>query len=369
MSALRNTLNLAFFISPHGFGHAARACAVMAALLQRQPALRFEIYTQTPRWFFDDSLTGPFTYHSLLADVGLAQVSPLVEDLPETIRRLDEFAPFRPALVAGLAAQLRGQRCALVLCDISPLGIAAARAAGLPSVLIENFTWDWIYEGYAAEAPALQPHIDYLREIFASADHHLQAAPVCAPHPAAYVVSPISRRPRTPRQRIREQLGLPPQATAVLVSMGGIQSRYHFLDRLADHGDIFFVVLGGSEAGERRGNVVLLPHHTPFFYPDLLNACDVVVGKVGYSTVAEAYHAGLPYGCVTRARFRESEVLAQFVCDQMRGLEIHPAHFENGDWLARLPGLLALPRLERKEPNGAEQVAELVADLLAGYTA
>jgi len=362
-------LNLSFFITPHGFGHAARACAVMAALLQRRPALHFEIYTQTPRWFFDDSLAGPFTCHSLLADVGLAQVSPLVEDLPETIRRLDEFAPFPPARVAGLAAQLRSQRCALVLCDISPLGIAAARAASLPSVLIENFTWDWIYEGYAAEAPALRPHIDYLREIFASADYHIQAAPVCAPHPAAYVVSPISRQPRAPRERIREHLGLPPEATAVLVSMGGIQSRYHFLDRLAEQGDIFFVVPGGSEADERRGNAVLLPHHTPFFYPDLLNACDAVVGKVGYSTVAEAYHAGLPYGCVTRARFRESEVLTQFVRDQMRGLEIRPEQFESGDWLARLPDLLALPRLERQEPNGAEQAAELIADLLAGYTA
>lgn len=33
---------IAFFISAHGFGHASRASAVMAALRQRDPACRLE---------------------------------------------------------------------------------------------------------------------------------------------------------------------------------------------------------------------------------------------------------------------------------------------------------------------------------------
>ncbi len=46
--------SLAYFISPHGFGHAARACAVMSAILERMPGVRFEIFTEVPRWFFVD---------------------------------------------------------------------------------------------------------------------------------------------------------------------------------------------------------------------------------------------------------------------------------------------------------------------------
>ncbi len=51
---------IAYFISPHGFGHAARAAAVMEATYEMDPAIRFEIFTQVPRWFFHDSLSGNF---------------------------------------------------------------------------------------------------------------------------------------------------------------------------------------------------------------------------------------------------------------------------------------------------------------------
>ena len=42
---------LAYFISPHGFGHAARAAAVMSALHTQDPALQFEIFTASHAGF------------------------------------------------------------------------------------------------------------------------------------------------------------------------------------------------------------------------------------------------------------------------------------------------------------------------------
>ena len=356
-------MNLAFFISSHGFGHAARAAAVMAALHAPHPALHFEIFTQVPRWFFEDSLAGPFNYHPALTDIGLVQTSPLSEDLSQTVRRLNEFLPFDEAHVSELAAQVR--HCALVLCDIAPLGIAVARAAGIPSVLIENFTWDWIYEGYRADAPGLQPHIDTLHGVFNSADYHIQTAPACdALRPAHLVTRPVSRNARTPAVRIRERLGLPLQAKAVLLTMGGVEGAYNFPDRLGEQPAVYFVIPGGSDSHERRGNVVLLSHHSGFFHPDLLNACDAVVGKLGYSTLAEAYQAGIPFGYIQRPRFRESAVLAAYIQAEMRGLEIPAAHFEDGSWLSALPALLALPRIERRGRNGAVEVVEFISQLL-----
>jgi UDP:flavonoid glycosyltransferase YjiC (YdhE family) len=356
-------MNLAFFISSHGYGHAARASAIMAALHARHPALHFEIFTHAPRWFFEGSLPAPFTYHSALTDVGLAQTSPLAEDLPQTVQRLNEFLPFDEARVAALAAQVSG--CALALCDISPLGIAAARRAGIPSVLVENFTWDWIYEGYVDDAPGLRPHIEYLRGAFASADYHIRTAPANADSfPAHLLTRPVSRSPRTALERVREQLGIPPEDKTVFVTMGGVRGEYAFLNRLTEQRGLYFVVPGGSEAHERRGNVILLPHHSEFYHPDVLNACDAVVGKAGYSTLAETYHAGVPYGYIARPRFRESGPLANFIRAEMHGLEIPAEHFEDGDWLASLPDLLALPRTERREPNGAAQATDFIAGLL-----
>jgi hypothetical protein len=35
---------------------------------------------------------------------------------------------------------------------------------------------------------------------------------------------------------------------------------------------------------QSKQNLVLLPHHSGFYHPDLVNASDAVIGKVGYST-------------------------------------------------------------------------------------
>lgn len=348
---------IAYFVSPHGFGHAARAAAVINAVQELNPAIRFEIFTQVPHWFFQQSLGGSFGYHACLTDIGLVQTTALVEDLPATIERLNEFLPFPPELRHSLAATVRELNCELVLCDIAPLGIAVAQAAERPSILLENFTWDWIYEGYGDWREPLAPHIDYLRELFESADYRIQLEPICARRPAELYTHPVSRKPATPADQIRHALGLPAEAQVVLISMGGIPDQYPFLNCLQDYRDIHFVIPGARTEVERRANLILLPHASDFYHPDLVNAADAVISKLGYSTVAEVYHAGLPFGYLTRAQFRESGELATFVEQHMKGLALPPAEFHTGEWLTRLPNLLALPRLARNEPNGADQVA------------
>lgn len=357
--------HLAYFISPHGFGHAARAAAVMSALHAQEPALRFEIFTRVPRWFFDDSLRGNFTFHPTLTDIGLAQESALAENIPQTLRRLKTFFPFDHARVVPLAQRVTRLKCRLVMCDIAPLGIAVARAANIPSILIENFTWDWIYEGYARDDARFLTYIGYLRDLFKSADYHIQTEPVCKYRAADLVTRPVSREPRMPARQIRQQLGISTRARVVLITMGGIPQQHAFLDRLTQIKGVHFVIPGNSHHGEKRGNLILLPHRSHFYHPDLVNACDAVIGKTGYSTVVEAYRAGIPFGYISRAKFREAATMATFIQDAIGGFEISAADFEGGRWVARLPDLLALPRYERREPNGADQIADFILSMLA----
>jgi hypothetical protein len=276
---------IAYFISSHGFGHATRALAVMAALRQREPDVEFEIFTAVQPWLFEVSLEGGFRLHSVVTDIGLAQSGPLRADIPLTLKQLDAFLPFDPSLVAGLAAEVRQAGCNLVVCDIAPLGLAVARAAGRPSVLIENFTWDWIYAAFFDEAPGLKAHADLLREAFESADYHIQTEPA-HPRPGVHLrTRPVSRPPRTAAAATRDRLDLPRDAQAVLVTMGGISEAHGFLDQLAARSDFYFVVPSDSRT-ERRGRLIALPHRSEFYHPDLVAACDAVVGKAGYSTVA-----------------------------------------------------------------------------------
>jgi hypothetical protein len=336
----------------------------MEAFSLAAPQVEFHIFTKVPRWFFLDSLTRPFHYHPALTDIGLVQQDPLHADLGETVDRLDRFLPFDGHAVEGLARRVSRAQCRLLLCDIAPLGIAVARAAGIPSVLIENFTWDWLYAPYERREPRVGPHIRYLKGLFRATDVHIQTEPACRKRPVDLLTRPVSRKGRMPAREVRRRLGLPEKARVVLITMGGIASGYPFLERLRRLGEFRFLIPGSSRTIRVEDNLVLLPHHSQFFHPDLLAASDAVVGKVGYSTLSETYRAGIPFGYIARQGFRESAKLVSFIQGHMAGMAIREAEFQKGDWLSRLPELLSLPRIHRRDPNGAEQVARFLLGLL-----
>ncbi len=362
---MRTQIKIAYFITPHGFGHAARASAVMAALLEKNPNFHFDIFTLVPKWFFDYTLAGHFDYFSYETDVGMVQSNSLTEDLPATVQKLDGLLPFCVPCIGGLVTQIKLDKCELVLCDIAPMGIVVAQAAGIPSILIENFTWDWIYEGYLEQSPDLAPHIKYLKKIFSEADYLIQTHPFCETKLADLTASPISRQIKTPATEIRQALGIPLDAKIVLLTMGGTHWDYTFLAQLKLQKDIYFIIPGAvSDEAVIRDNLVLLPHSSPYFHPDLINAADAVIGKVGYSTLAEIYQAGIPFGYVTRDQFSESAILVDFVQREMTGIEITPSEFANGDWVSKLPQLLALPKMIGNRPNGADDVSTFVMDVL-----
>jgi hypothetical protein len=54
-----------------------------------------------------------------------------------------------------------------------------------------------------------------------------------------------------------------------------------------------------------------------------------------------------------------------YIDAQMNSLHIPETQFLTGDWLSSLSELLTMPRLRRDGPNGADQVAEFIVDLLS----
>lgn len=355
---------IAYFISPHGFGHAARASAVMSAVYEMDPLVHFEIFTTIPSWFFEESLESPHTYHPLMTDIGLVQETPLNADLAGTVERLNRFIPFEDSEISGLAMKIDRLNCELVICDIAPMGIAVAREAGMRSVLVENFTWDWVYQEYTKHHGRLNHHVDYLGRLFSEADYHVQTQPVCSLKPVDLNALPVSRRARSAGDEVRQGLGIPEGAKMVLITMGGVPENYRSLKGLKLPEDLYLVVPGGSNAFRIYDHLITLPHHSKFFHPDLINAADAVVGKVGYSTLAEVYHGGVPFGYIKRAHFRESEILAAYIERHMNGFAIEEENFRTGDWISGVSRLLEMPRIRRKEPNGATQVAEFVYSVL-----
>ena len=354
---------VAYIVSPHGFGHAARACAVMAEVRRQCPAAHFEVFTEVPKWFFSESLPNCFSYHHCASDVGLVQSSPLIEDLEATGDLLDRKRCDDPDTVGELASKLLKLGCLVVIADISPLGLAAAASAGIPSVLVENFTWDWIYLNYPGGTSRLRRHARTMVEIFTSADLRIQTDPVCEPFPTAENVGPVARSPRSERETVRASLGVPTDEPMIVVSMGGVPWNYAEFSQFVHSDGPWIVVPGGSGGRARReGRLLLLPFHADVYHPDLVAASDLVVSKLGYSTVAEAYRAGSALLYVGRPRFPESPVLARWVEEYMAAAEIEESALSNGAWLAAANELLEEPRMKPDEPNGAERAAEVILE-------
>jgi hypothetical protein len=353
---------IAYFISYHGFGHASRAAAVMAALARRRPGVRLELFTDCPAWIFSDSLTVPFGYHPLRADIGMMQRSPLEEDPAATLSALDAWLPFDAARIDGLGRSLCRLNVRLVLCDISALGLAAARQADLPGVLIENFTWDFIYAGYFSAAPGLRAHADFFHRAYARADLRIQTDPLCRAVPGAPRVPPIARTPRTEPAEIRRRLKVPAGAPLVLLSMGGIPDQFRFLSRLPKRIDPYIVIPGADHRTSPHPRVILLPTHSAYFHPDLLQAADLLIGKAGYSTLAEAYLTGTPFGYLPRPQSPESPALERFLQEHLSCRAIAAEEYNDGRWLSRLPDLLGLPRGRPPAENGADAAVRLLVD-------
>src|SRR5262249_2605577 len=113
----------------------------------------------------------------------------------------------------------------LVVSDAPPLACAAAARAGIPSVVVTNFTWDWIYEEYAEH---LKGHQDLITAIQRA--YHLASAAWRLPmHGGFKAFTPqsipdvpfVARHGKHAREETRRRLGLPSNRRLVLPSFGG----------------------------------------------------------------------------------------------------------------------------------------------------
>ena len=355
---------IACFITPHGFGHATRTIAILEALQQRHPDLHPHLFTTVPETLFADTLTH-YTYHRELADIGMVQNSALAIDIEATFNSLTAFLPYSLARLSDLARQC--SRCSLILCDIAPLGIAVGKMAEIPSILVENFTWDWIYSAYFSQHPGLRRHAEYLDLLFKQTSYRIQTEPLCQDAPRDMKCGPIFRRNRATKEQIKTRLNAG-RRKIVLVTFGGIPQNQPDLNTLEEQDDMLFIIPGQEKTLQVGSNCLLLKRDCEIYHPDLIGAADLVVCKAGYSTIAECCQAGTRVMCIARDDFPESAPLQKYLEDVLDGVSITPATYCSGRWLEQLNELLSRPRAARAKENGADKVADFLGSILYKQT-
>lgn len=353
-------LEIGCFISPHGYGHATRCIGVVEALQELIPELRIQIITTVPQSLFSESLTN-FNYHPLEVDVGLVQSAALAADLSATVNRLNHLLPYSDSLI-DQAAEICGN-CSLILCDIAPLGILVAEKLQIPSVLVESFTWDWIYEPYLSDFPGLRVHAKYFKKLFDSADFRVQTEPLCATTRRDFYCGPIARKLKNTQQDILTFLGCDDRKKKiVLITMGGIAQDIPVQETGLKKQNHLFVFTGQKETRKINENLFLVDRKASLYHPDLIATADLVVCKAGYSTVAECSQAGSRVLSVGRDDFAESGPLQNFLIEHLGSTPISTTTYESGEWLSMVPELLQKPKPVVIE-NSAREVAAFLKQI------
>jgi UDP:flavonoid glycosyltransferase YjiC (YdhE family) len=364
------------YISGHGFGHASRTIELLNALADRDPSLRIHARSEVAPWLFSATARPGITVERVACDTGAVQIDSLQLDEAETIRQAQLFMGDFKARVAVEVEALRALQTTLVIADTPPLGIAAASAAGVPAVLLGNFTWDWIYRDYAGgEAVA-----DAIGAIYRRADLALRL-----PLHGGFETCPhlrdlpfIARRSKRVGGEVRAALGLPHGLPLALVSFGGFGVQGLDLAALARTEGFGIVMSGttfvdGRPLGDRGTTGALIPLDEPamyargYRYEDVVRGVDVVVSKPGYGIIAECAANGAAILYTSRGRFAEYEVLVEGMPRYLRTRFIDRAAFLTGDWSGPLASLIAQPPPSaRADVSGADVAADLLLSMIYG---
>jgi len=355
-------LRIACFITSHGFGHATRSIAVLNKLAQKEN-VKLSIFSTLPDWFFKENFTGiPFAYHHVETDIGLVQKSPFVHDLNLTINRLTNFLTFKKEKIDPIIQIFEKELFDFIFCDISPLGLHVGNKLKIPTCLLENFTWDWIYESYLSENRNFKEPIKRLKKIFERTDLHIQTNPICQPQNHLIQINPIFRPCQQSKEQTTRQLGINLNKPIILITTGGIAQKFSFLEKIKKDEKHFYLIIGDYQQIEKRGNFILLPQKNEFHFPDLIQLSDGVVGKVGYGTVSEVWGARKPLIGIFRDGFRESPPMRKFVKRNIPGFEISHSSFQQGEWIQKIEQLINEPKNSAKTiENGTEKASLIIS--------
>ncbi len=357
---------IAFYITGHGFGHAARS----KPILDRLAAAGATVFIRSganPKFFHGIPNT---VLHREHFDVGAVQADGLNVDPRESLRQYAAIHARREALIDREAAFLRAEGIQIVVSDITPLAFDFAAAAGLPSVGSSHFTWDWIYEPYVALHPDYAWLLGAIRESYARASLALEM-------PFAHDFSVFPRVERIPlvvraltfsRAQIRAAFDVPEGKRLAVLSMGGMDWGEAPLAALRAHPDWVFVLPPDRAAlAEGEPNLRAVPPDYRHFH-DLTAAADLLIAKAGGVTVSECIAFQTPLICSFRNDFREDELLRPALAEYAHARLYDKADFEAGAWLEDFEAFALDSRAAWKpiRTDGAAVAAERILAVMSG---
>ncbi|KAJ6673829.1 hypothetical protein OIU85_012800 [Salix viminalis] len=145
VSASRKHLVFTYYVTGHGFGHATRVVEVVRNLILAGHDVH--VVTGAPDFVFTSEIQSPRLFiRKVLLDCGAVQADALTVDRLASLEKYSETAVKpRESILATEIEWLNSIKADLVVSDVVPVVCRAAADAGIRSVCVTNFSWDFIY--------------------------------------------------------------------------------------------------------------------------------------------------------------------------------------------------------------------------------
>ncbi len=335
-----------------------RSIEVIKASLALSDTLVFHIRTLAPRWLFDRLPAERLLLYPIQLDAGAVQSNSFAVEKAKTLSLYADLIRQKEKLICREVDFLQEKSIDLVVSDITPFAFDAAAEAGLPSLGIGNFSWDWIYGDWIASYPEFQYVIDDIRASYGKASllFRLPFHGDMSAFRTTMDVPLIGRRASRSNHEILRSLDWPAarQERAVLLALRDADMRQVNWNKVRQLADFHFLTLSNQVEGE---NITSLKEGVAPF-EDLLSVCAAVISKPGYSIVSECIVNRTPILYVPRSDFAEDPILRKGLRDYAVCEEMRVQDFFDGNWQAPLTSLFGKPALWKDiRADGAKVIA------------
>jgi uncharacterized protein (TIGR00661 family) len=336
-------LKLVFYISGHGYGHAVRDIEIVKSLLSIQPDTEIHFRTTAAPWLFKPLLNDRVRYHERELDFGVHQTNSFSADKRTTFERYQKILQHKDKLIDEEIAFLNRVQPDIILSDITPLAFDAAETYGQKAVAVGNFSWDWIYSEYVDAVPEFADSIQDIKQSYAKAER-LWRIPFygdMSAFPNPENIPLVARKANAPAEETRRRMGLKNDGTNYVLlglRMSDLQDvDWQQLEKLQG---ITFVAVSRDI---KLKNCIHL-HNDDLPFEDVLNACDAIISKPGYSIVSEILANRTPMVYVPRRDFLEDPILIDALKKLAVAEELSQKDYYAGNWQGAFDGLFSSPQ-------------------------
>lgn len=327
-------MNICFYISDYGYGHASRDIAIVRSILNEFSDVAVYIRTDGPFHFVRQSL--PQKNVEVIQtknDVGVVFMeNSVIVDRERTEKVLGEWLVSWDDYIHNEKRFCEAHDIDLILSDIAPQPFIVADELGIPSIAISNFTWYYIFYNLFGDIPATKR----IKEAYQCADTAL-----ILPFDEEMdifkkkrKVGLVSREITVDKYDMRRKCSISNDELLIYVGVGK-SFNPSFLKSMEpiEASDVKFLI--SSDAQLPFENVIRIPN-SETEAQNYIAACDLVVSKTGYGIVSEAISAKVPVLLLRRDGFKEDELIGNKVEELGIGRFISAESFLDGAWVNEL---------------------------------